>query len=376
VGKAATATEPEIAVVGAGIVGLSAALALRERGAAVTVFERGVPGAAQSGGESRIFRHVHEDPRLIRLAREARTRWREWEASFGRELLSSDGVVAIGPTVERRLAALEADGEVRARLIDGAELAERLPVIAHHEGPALLDEDGGAIRTRAAIHALTRALEPALVIDEVLSVLPTARDTVVLRAAGRAREYARVLVCAGRGTVALARGAGLSLPVRHSAHVRLTYPVRGEPPRRLACLLDGGSEVDELGAYADPYPGNAAYAVGIVQTPAGEDGSLIDPSDLDRATERTGAYVAKRLPGLDPRPLESRHCWVTELPWSADGFALWRAGGLLVFAGNHLFKHAPALGHALAAATLSDGVPAALAPSSRLGAELTAARTA
>ena len=84
----------DVAVVGAGIVGLSTAFALRERGVDVTVYERGAPGAAQSGGESRIFRHAHDDPRLVALAVESRAVWREWEARFGVELVSGDGVGA------------------------------------------------------------------------------------------------------------------------------------------------------------------------------------------------------------------------------------------------------------------------------------------
>jgi sarcosine oxidase len=362
----------EIAVVGAGIVGLATAHALRERGEAVVVYERGVPGNGQSGGEARIFRHIHQDPRLIELARQARAVWREWEDGFGRELLSGEGVVALGPTVEAQLALLEADGEVRARRVDPGELAERLPLLAPYDGPALLDEDGGAIRVRATIAALAQALDGRLVYDEVLSVRPTAHDTVELRAGGVSREYARVLVCAGRGTAALARGTGLSLPLRQSAHVRLTYPVRIPPPKRLACLLDASEHFGQPHAYGDPLPGNAAYAVGVDQTAAREDGSMVDPAGLDDVAVRTSAYVAGALTGLEPRPVDVRHCWVTELPWSPDGFALWRAGGLLILAGNHLFKHAPVLGRRLADAVLAEGVPALLRPDAQLGAELSA----
>ena len=324
----------DVAVVGAGIVGLSTAYALTEQGASVTVYERGLPGNAQSGGESRIFRHAHDDRRLVELACQARALWREYEERFGAELLSRDGVVALGPAAQRRLEIMRSAG-VRARLIDPDELSTRLPLLAEWSGPAVLDEDGGAIRTRASIEALTAAIgRDRIVFDEVLEVRPGPAGTGEVRAGGTRSEYGRVVVCAGRGTAALARGAGLPLPLRQAAHVRLTYSLRGEnpTPERLACLLDSSGVFGEVGTYADPLPGNTAYAVGLDDTPVHEDGSVIDAGGLDAIADRTTAYVAKALPGLDPRPVDVRHCWVTELPWSPDAFAAWELGGLIILA--------------------------------------------
>jgi sarcosine oxidase len=210
-------------------------------------------------------------------------------------------------------------------------------------------------------------LRDRIVFDEVLSVRATAGASAEVRAGGSSTEHGRVVVCAGRGTAALARGAGLPLPIRQAAHVRLTYPVRGEPPARLACLLDSNGDA---GAYADPMPGNASYAVGIDDTPVHEDGSVIDPTGLAAIAERTTAYVERALPGLDPHPVETRHCWVTELPWHPDGFAVWELESLLILAGNHLFKHAPAVGRALARAALGEGLAPQLHPEAKLGAEL------
>jgi sarcosine oxidase len=360
----------DVGVVGAGIVGLCTAYALTERGASVAVYERGVPGNDQSGGESRIFRHAHDDPRLVAFARDSRAIWREWQERLGVELVSSDGALAIGDAVEDRMAVIDEVGDIPARRIDSAEIAEHLPLLADYDGPAMLDAGGGAIRTRAAVEGLAAELGERLTAEEVLSVRALPGGGAEVRAGGVRAEHAHVVVCAGRETARFARGAGVEIPVSLAAHVRITFGLAAgrEPPSKLACLQDSSGAFGETGIYAAPLPDNTGYAVGLSETTERrEDGSELEPEALASLAQRACDYVAKALPGLSVEPAEHRHCWVTTLPWSEDGVAAWQAGDVHYVAGHNLFKQAPGLGRALAAAATGDGLPEVLRPRARLG---------
>jgi sarcosine oxidase len=122
---------------------------------------------------------------------------------------------------------------------------------------------------------------------------------------------------------------------------RARRPTRRRRGRRAAPVRRGPR--GRRRAYGDPLPGNDRYAIGLGDT---------DPAD----------YVAEHLPGLDPRPVETRTCWVTELPWGHDALAVYELRALLFVAGNNLFKHA--LGHRLAAGAVDE-----LRPEARLGRE-------
>jgi sarcosine oxidase len=358
----------DIAVVGAGIVGLATAYAAKQQGLSVTVYDAVPPGGGQSAGQSRLFRHAHDDARLIAMAVESRALWGEWESDFGTELVSGDGGISLGPAVPHRLELLADFSDLPVRRIDADEVAARIPVLAAYDGPGMLDEAGGAIRTRAAITALAERLRDNLVADHVLALRPTAPGAVEVRTGTGRHEHGHALVCAGRGTQALARGAGVSIPLEHSATMRVTFATRDRAPRRLSTLQDSSGAFGESGVYASPYPGNTHYAVGVgAHTPAGEDGSLTDPAELAAIADRTTEYVARALPGLDPIPVDYVHCWVTELPWASDGIAVWETPAASFLAGHNLFKHAPALGRALAQSVADGKLADGLSPDSRLG---------
>ncbi|NLU81353.1 FAD-binding oxidoreductase [Rhodococcus sp. HNM0569] len=355
-------TTSDVAVIGAGIVGLSTAYVLRRRGLSVALYEQGQPGFGQSAGQSRLFRHAHDDPRLIELAVESRRRWREWEREFDTDLVSDDGAVALGPAVERRLAGLRRFPTIGARALERHELRQWLPILGDVDVPAMLDPAGGSIRTRAAVTALADRLSDAVVAEPVLA-LDATDDGARVRSATRSASFRNVVVYAGRGTSALARTVGLDIPVSLSLHTRVSFRVR-DAAARLAGLQDGGAFDDGLATYATAYPDRSVYAVGggSVSSDDGPDGNAV-AALVDRASH----YVETALPGLDPAPVDYVHCWVTQLPWGDDVVAIWQSGPVFALAGNNLFKHAPSLGDVLADCVDTGAVPALFRPGSRLG---------
>jgi sarcosine oxidase len=199
-------------------------------------------------------------------------------------------------------------------------------------------------------------------------VRPLPGGGVEVRSGGRTDRYERVVVCAGRCTARFARDLGLTLPVQTAAHVRLTFRVRGPAPRRLATLQDSGGAFGETGIYAAACPGNAEYGLGLSEScPVREDGSLVDPAALAALADRARGYVRRGMPGLDPDPVEVRHCWVTRLPWGDDGVAVWQRDDVLLAAGHNLYKQAPGLGRALAAAVDGGDLDPELHPEAQLG---------
>jgi sarcosine oxidase len=358
----------DVAVVGAGIVGLATAYALRRRGATVTVYDRGLPGSGQSGGDSRIFRHVHEDRRLVEWARESREIYRRWEEELGAEMVSADGALFFGAAAAPRLELIEAVGGIDARLLDADEAAARMPLLAPREDAALFDADGGAIRAAGAVAALADALSEDLVAEEAVALHPRPQGTVELFSGGRRVEHGTAVVCAGTSTAALARSLGVTIPLKLTLHGRVAFALRAEPPAQLACLTDTTDVFGEPDTYGVASPDRSRFSIGVAETLAREDLSLPAPEEIGEADERAAAYAAKALPGLDPTPVGYRHCWVTELPWHEDGVGVWEAESTLFLAGNNLFKHAPALGEALAEAALGGELREELRPAARLGA--------
>jgi sarcosine oxidase len=344
----------EAAVVGGGICGLATAYALRRQGADVRLFEAADLGSGQSAGRTRVFRHGHDDRRLVRLAVRARAEWERLEEELGVRLLGRQGVLICGPNVGERADAFEAAG-VPARLVNRAGETRALPVFAPPEGHALLDELGGAIDVRAAVDGLAGALGERLVRGQVFELREQANE-VALHTSEGIWMAGRVIVCAGAQVQALAGPLGLDIPLEIEVHTRASFRVR-EPGGSLACLQDRSNVHGET-VYAAPMPDGLEYAIGL--------GSEHEPL-VEEALARLTAYVERGMPGLEPKPASVRLCQTSILPWGADAFAVWRTGTVALLAGANLFKFAPLLGELLAENSTDE-----LAPEHQLGSAISA----
>jgi glycine/D-amino acid oxidase-like deaminating enzyme len=343
----------EVAVVGAGITGLSVGYALRRRGLDFRVFEGGIPGSGQSAGRTRVFRHGHDDERLVALAVRARVEWERLEEELGVRLLGRQGVLICGPNVAQRGAAFELAG-APARLVDREGQAAALPVMAPSEDDAQLDELGGSIDVRAAIDGLAGVLGDRIVTASVFGIREA--SGVEVHTSEGIVPAERVIVCAGAEVHPLANELGLDIPLEIELHTRASFRVR-EPGASLACLQDRSNAHGET-VYAATMPDGLEYAIGL--------GSEHEPP-VEEALARLTAYVKRGMPGLDPEPANVRLCKTSILPWGADAFAVWRSGSVDVLAGANLFKFAPLLGELLA-----EGNTDELAPDRRLGSSVSA----
>ena len=334
-------------MVGAGIVGLSTAFALQERGVDVRCFEAARPGAGQSAGRTRIFRHAHVRPELAAFAAEAGAVWEEWERAFGVSLLGREGVLVTGDAAHERGAVL-ADLGLPHRLIGPQEQARLLPILEPPGGDALLDEGGGSTDVRAAVGALSAAVAGRLVTAEVFRV--DAGEPATLETSEGLWRAERVIVCAGVGARRLADGLGLEVPMSVACHARATFSTRSG--HGLPSLQDLSGVYGER-VYAGPVPGEALYVVGL----GGPDGVVDEGDSVEELVRRIRAYVPRALPGLDPEPVDLRLCLSTGLSDQRDDFRLWRSGSVLLLAGDNLFKFAPLLGRLLAGAAAGEPVP-------------------
>lgn len=314
-----------VTVVGAGIVGLATAWALREAGAVVRCLDAGEPMGARSAGDTRIFRVAHGDPGLVAEARRASELWDDWSLRAGRTFVGAERAIVSGPRVPEWSAAMTAAGAIH-RVVDGV----------------LHDPAGGVLDLAGAGAFLSAAARP-----ERAEVVGVDADGTVHLADGTSLQADAVVVAAGAGTPALAAPLGVEVPDTLEHHTRFTFA----GPADHACHLDGRAD----GVLASTYQHRTRsghWAVGGHLPDADTAWELGADEVARRSRAAVVDHVRRHLEHLDPTPVDELRC--TPMRGAGDGVHTARAGAVHVVWGDNLAKLAPRLGERLAADVVGD----------------------
>ena len=211
----------DVAVVGAGVVGLAVARELRERGRRVVVLERTGIGSGASGVQPGGVRQQWGTRVACRLARESVAFWREADERLESRVpltLKRAGYLFVARSRETldRLAAnvaLQQEEGVPSRIIGAAEAAELVPGLDAGAivGGAWCAEDGYFDRPQAVVEAFAAGLDVRLETVETLHELRA--DAIV--------------VAAGAETKALLATIGVEVPIeREDRYLFFSEPIR------------------------------------------------------------------------------------------------------------------------------------------------------
>jgi sarcosine oxidase subunit beta len=336
--SSSSSSAADVLVVGAGVIGSAAALALARAGHSVLVVDRarGV-GHGSTAASAGIVRVHATDPQSATLAADATGIWEDWgsfvEAVPGEPLARfqrcGSVILDSGNGYVTTIAAALAEADLAYERWDLQTLAERLPAAdLHRFGPPCGVEDPtfwaepsdyltGALYTAqsgfvadpalAATNLMDAAVRHGarLALGEQVGRLHVAHDRVhgVALADGRHVAAGAVLLAAGPHTDALLRTANATEDFNVGTR-RIREELHHIPvPADLDVAHDGVHLVDgDLGINLRPESGNAFLVGGDGAAVDGEtlvaDPDAFDPAVTAPAWERNTLRLARRFPSI------------------------------------------------------------------------------
>lgn len=354
---------PEVVVIGAGAFGGWTALALRERGASVTLVDAYGPGNSRSssGGETRQIRAGYADRELYtRWVLEAFGLWRAREEEWGRRLLFETGRVLLAPEWNDSLQVTKTvldKHKVPNERLSGDEVRRRYPQMnAAGIGVALFEPTTGVLKAREGCMAVSDAFQ------KKGGRLRIARATLGRQSGPRLLDVALSSGSSlAASTYVFACGPWLRKLFPELMQKKLFTPRRdvfffGTPSGDDRFAYPNFPTYSEEGLNSGYYGFPSLDGRGFKVCPVGEL-TAFDPDTDERIAstfelKRARDYLARRFPALANEPLvESRVC---QLEMSVDEhFIIDRHPGLdnvwLVGGGSgHGYKHGPVVGEYVA----------------------------
>jgi len=364
--------KPNVAIIGAGVIGLAIAWRLAARGTSVQVFDRGAAGAGASHAAAGMLAACAEaepgEEALVALGRESQARW----GAFAAELLAASGIdVELRPE-GTLLLALTADDQARLthqlvfqqkldlplQWISAADTRRREPHLAGKLAGAVFSPEDTQVDNRKLVAALRVAAEAAGVsVREYRSVSAISsrggRVDGIILADGTKVEADVVVLAAG----AWARGI-------EGVDPKLRPPVRPIKGQMLALRMDSAAPllshvVWAPGAYLVPRR-DGRLLVGATVEEKGYDTSLTAGGIL---TLLEAAWRA--VPAIEELAVDEM--WVGHRPGSRDDAPILGAGpidGLIYATGHHRngILLAPITADAMARLILDGVVEAVIRP--------------
>jgi sarcosine oxidase len=317
-----------VVVIGAGVMGLATAWALKRRGHEPVVYEQFEVGNphGSSHGRSRIFRLAYAEDHYVRLAQDALALWRELEGETGETLLELYGLVEIVSSLEESTAeTLERCGVAWERL-DREEAERRYPIRVPEGSFAVLQPEAGIARADKALAAFRRELD----VREHTRANPDEVDADA------------VVVTAGAWVNEL---LDEPLPVKVTRETVCYFRPEAGRPIPSVVSFKPSSHTHEMYSLYDP-----VYGLKVGAHHAGQEVDPNVPGEpeaflIDRITE--WANTTYRL--AEPEPVGFDTCMYTTT--ADETFILERRGRIVVGSpcSGHGFKFAPAIGERLAA---------------------------
>jgi len=345
----------DVVIIGAGIMGCSAAFQLAQRGLKVAVVEKKGIGAGSTGSSSAIIRQHYSNELTARMAHHSLRVFQNFEQLVGGECgFTSTGFVALVAAKDR--AGLEANVAlqrrvgIRTEMIAPQALRQLLPGMALADlVAAAYEPEGGYADPHLTVNgyaAAARRLGAAIFPDtEVTGVRFVGGKIAGIDSSKGAFEAPIVLNCAGAWGARVAKMAGIDLPI-NACRVQVAFfrrpPGYEKPHPVVADFVHATYFRAETGGLS---------LVGLIDP--GEANAVVDPDRFDRQHDidfvlDVGHRLIRRYPIMEQSQVTGGYASLYAITpdWHPVVDEMPAGSGFYICAGfsGHGFKLGPAVG--------------------------------